>query len=42
MRPINRLGDLEIHLGGPLGDQDFLSQKDINVFHEAFILFPTP
>ena len=38
-RPITRPGDLEIHLGGPLGNQDFLSPKDIKVFHDAFILF---
>ena len=34
-RPINRLGDLEVRLGGPLGDQIFLSPKDIKVFHDA-------
>ena len=36
---MNRLGDLEVHLGGPFGDPDFLSPKDIKVFHVAFILF---
>ena len=30
-RPMNRPGDLEVHLGGPLGDQDFLLPKDIKV-----------
>ena len=34
-RPINRPGDLEVRLGGPLGDQIFLSPKDIKVFHDA-------
>ena len=38
-RPINRPGDLEIHLGGTWGYQDFLSPNDIKVFHDAFILF---
>ena len=35
-RPINHPGDREIHQGGPLDDQDFLSPK---FFHDAFILF---
>ena len=35
-RLINRPGDLEVHLGGPWGNQDFLSPKDIKVFQYAF------
>ena len=31
-------GDQEVDLDGPLGDQDFLSLKDIKVFHDAFSL----
>ena len=37
--PINRLGDLEVRQGGPLGDQIVLSPKDIKIFNDAFILF---